>query len=186
MKKIKISTKKVVVIGLLWCVFCYLAAGYMFLYSRSVIELIDLAIHPDDIDNKWRLLPFIDMVSWEILKNKPRKAIQHGFAGFDLSVVASGVRVYPRELTVDQRAKSRMLTKLIYDKGVGVGVQFVGDSGCTALQGAIINKNSEVARTILELGGVAATAANPNAKLKPCRQDAYLLAKEREFTLPLF
>lgn len=184
MTKKKISLKKIIVAAFFGYIF-YLAVGYASLYSRGVIELVNFAIHPDDIEKKWRFLPFVDKASWEILESKSPKAIQQGFIGFDLSMVASGVRVYPNELSAEQREKSRILTKLIYDKGVGLGVQFVGGSGCTAVQGAIINKNIEAARTILELGGAAATVANPNAKLKPCRQDAYTLAKERGFSLPL-
>jgi len=169
------------------CYGIYVVIGYGKLYFLDrQTTLVEYAIHPDDIEKKWRLLPFVDEVSLAILKSRSPEIIQQDFShGLTLGAVIGGFRYHSQELTPEQRQKSRELAELMYNKGVDTGVEFVDAGGCTALQGAIIGKDAYVAQTLLELGGVAATVANPKAKLKPCRQDAYTLAKERGFQLSL-
>lgn len=163
----------------------YIAVGYGRLYFWDwQTTLVEYAIHPDDIEKKWRLLPFVDEVSLAILKSRNPEIIQKEFVGLTLGAVVGGFRYHSRELTPEQRQKSKELAVLMHSKGVRTGIEFVDAGGCTALQGAIIGKDAYVAKTLLEIGGKAATVANPNAKLKPCRQDAYMLAKERGFPLP--
>lgn len=165
----------------------YVVVGYGRLYFWDwQTTLVEYAIHPGDIENKWRLLPFVDKVSLAILKSRSPEIIKQDFShGLTLGAVIGGFRYHSRELTHEERRKSKELAVLMQNKGIGTGVEFVDAGGCTALQGAIIGKDSYVAKTLLELGGEAATVANPKAKLKPCRQDAYTLAKERGFHLSL-
>ncbi|HZW86862.1 MAG TPA: hypothetical protein VFF41_05315 [Gallionella sp.] len=166
----------------------YTAIGYgtLCFFGRST-TLVEYAIHPDDIEKKWLLLPFIDKVSLEILEHRSPEIVQQDFLqiGLTLGAVAGGFRYHSREMTPEQRKKSKEITVLILNKGVDVGIKYVDGGGCTALQGAIIGNDADVAKVLLEVGGEAATVANPNAKLKPCRQDAYTLAKQRGFLLPL-
>jgi hypothetical protein len=165
----------------------YIVVGYGKLYFLDwSTTLVEYAIHPDDNEKKWRLLPFVDKVSLAILKGRSPEIIQQDFShiGLTLGAVVGGFRYHSRELTPEQRQKSKELAVLMHNKGVGAGIEFVDAGGCTALQGAIVGKDVYVARTLLEIGGAAATVANPNAKLKSCRLDAYTLAKEKAFPLP--
>lgn len=174
--------------GLLVGYVTYVAAGYGTLYySRWTIELLQFAIHPEDIEKKWGLLPFVDKVSWVILESRSPEAIQQGFLKFGLTLgaVAGGFRYHSWELTAAQRQKSRELTVLMHNKGVSTGIKFVSSGGCTALQEAIIGKDAYVAKLILEIGGKESIAGNPNAILKPCQENAFILAKEQGFKFPI-
>ena len=184
---IKRSFPKWMTVGLIVSYCIYVAVGYGRLYFWDwQTTLVEYAIHPGDIEKKWQLLPFVDKVSLAILKSRSSEIIQQDFShGLTLGAVVGGFRYHSRELTSEQRQKSKELAVLMQNKGVNTGVEFVDAGGCTALQGAIIGKDAYVAQVLLELGGAAATVANPNAKLKPCRQDAYSLAKERGFPLSL-
>lgn len=181
----QLHSLKKLLIGFIVSYIIYVVAGYgMLYYSRWTIELLQFVIHPEDIEKKWRLLPFVDKVSLAILESRSPEVIQQGFSHFGLTLgaVAGGFRYHSRELTPEQQQKSRELTMLMYNKGVGFGVE--SRSGCTALQGAIIGKDIDVAKFLLEIGGKESAVGNPNATVKSCQKDAFTLAKERGFELP--
>ncbi len=184
MKQKFISFKLITSIAIVGYAF-YIVIGYGILYFREwSTSLAQYAIHPEDIDRGWKLLPLVDRVSFEIIKRRSPEIIRKDFSRATLGAVVSGFSYHSQELTLEQRRKAKELAELMLSKGVGIGIEFVDAGGCTALQGAIIANDEYVARTLLELGGEASTVANPNAELKPCRLDAYALAKEKRFSLP--
>ena len=162
----------------------YVYAGYRYLSSQYLTLLLEYSLYPDELPGGWRLLPEpVKMARLALFSKRPGQVTRET-AALKVTLYSSGIgfaRGHPRARGVVLAEEKRLLqdvTRFLFRSGVGLGMPWTDDSGCTAIHQALIMRDGEGARFLLGLGPVDLDLANPVATVARCRLPINQLAAE--------
>jgi hypothetical protein len=159
----------------------YTAVGYLYLSSRLAHLLVIYGAEPQLLPTGWRLLPFPRTLAAHALRSRDPEQVRLEFRDWHSTLYSAlGYRsIYLHQLEDRPQAQVRLLkemTTYLYNAGIGLDVTWSDPRGCTAVQEALLMRDSESVRFLLTLGKVDLESPNPQAKNPQCQMSIKDLA----------